>query len=66
MNELELKLQDLAIKNWAVFIAVMGDNAMTIAKAKILRKEGKSYYQIGMKLHITEAQARYACNKKAC
>lgn len=63
MKELDQRLQDLAIHNAAMFIALIGRDAMMNAKARLLRSEGKSWKQISLKLEITESQARYACKK---
>lgn len=64
MSELDNKLQELAKTDWETFFQLVGPNAILTAKARILRKEGKSYRQISVKLEMTESQVRHACNKK--
>ncbi len=63
MSELDEKLKKIASENWEEFLRIVGDDSIVIAKARLLRKEGKSYNQISIKLSITESKARYACNK---
>lgn len=63
ITELDKKLQDIAISDWKQFLEIAGDDFIITIKARVLRKEGKSYQQISMKLSITPAQARYACKK---
>lgn len=61
MNDLDKKLQEIATTNWEQFMEIVGPEILITAKARILRKEGKSYQQICIKLEMTESQARYAC-----
>ncbi len=61
MNELDEKIKNLAIENWAQFVVLVGRETLICAKARMLRKEGKSYNQIMIKLGMTKSQVRYAC-----
>lgn len=63
MTDLDSKLQQLALSNLALFTALIGKDALTNAKARLLREEGKSWEQISRKLNITRSQARHACKK---
>lgn len=65
MNEIEQRLQTIAIRDWAEFLAILGKKNLIKAKVSLLRKEGKSWAQIANKLDITTAQARNACSKTA-
>lgn len=64
MTDLDLKIKEMAQTDWETLMQLMGSGALITVKARLLRKNGKSYKQISVKLEITEAQARYACNKK--
>lgn len=63
MTDLDKKLQEMAVMNWPQFAKLVGDDALTAAKVCLLRQQNKSYNEIGIKLRITEHQARYGCNK---
>lgn len=63
MTNLDKKLQEIALMNWAQFVALLGPDAITTAKVCLLRQEKKSYGEIQNKLGITYEQARYGCNK---
>lgn len=63
-EELDNELKDLAKNDWDKFIILMGPESVTVAKMRLLKKKGKSYRQISLKLTVTESQVRYACNKK--
>jgi hypothetical protein len=53
----------MALLNWHQFAALVGKDAITSAKACLLRQKRQSYPQISIKLGITESQAKYACSK---
>lgn len=63
MTELDQKLREIAMLNWSQFVDLVGRDAITSAKACLLRKRKMSYPQISIKLSITESQAKYACTK---
>lgn len=62
-SELDDKLKKLAIDDWEQFVAIMGEDSLVVAKMRLLKKEGKSYRQISLKLSVTESQVRYATKK---
>lgn len=63
MTDLDRKLQEIAKNNWQQFVEMVGEDAVTVAKICLLRREGKSYGQISVKLGITERQVGYNCGK---
>jgi hypothetical protein len=63
LTELDKKLREMAMLNWPQFVALVGKDAITSAKACLLRQKKQSYPQISIKLGITESQAKYACTK---
>lgn len=65
MNDTEQRLQNIAIKDWAEFLVLLGHKSLIKAKVTMLRKDGKSWAQIATKLNITVSQARKACQKEA-
>jgi hypothetical protein len=64
LTELDRKLQEMALTNWAQFVQTVGEEAIIAAKVCLLRQSGKSYGEISVKLSITYDQARYGC--KGC
>lgn len=58
------KLQKLAVNNWAMFVAVIGKDAMLNGKIILMRDEGKTWGQITSKLNITLGRARSAYKNK--
>lgn len=63
ITPLDHKLQEIALKDWAAFVDLVGEDAINAAKVCLLRQEKNSYGQICIKLGLTEKQARYACGK---
>ena len=63
MTDLDKKLQEMALLNWHQFVALIGEDSITIAKVCLLRRDKRSYGEIEQKLGITYDQARYGCNK---
>jgi hypothetical protein len=63
MTILDRQLQEIAMSNWAQFVAIIGPDAVKSAKVCLLRQKQASYAQISIKLGVTENQARYACQK---
>jgi hypothetical protein len=63
LTELDHKLREMALTNWAQFVQFIGKDAITSAKVCLLRQRQQSYQQISIKLSISEKQARYACDK---
>lgn len=61
MSNLDDQLKNLATTDWKQFMEVVGEGTLITAKARILRKNGKSYHQISVKLSLTQSQVRYAC-----
>lgn len=61
MTDLDKKLQEIAVMNWAQFVQLVGPEALIKAKVCLLRQNKSSYGEISIKLAITERQARYAC-----
>ena len=59
LTELDQKLREIALLNWSQFVSLVGRDAITSAKACLLRQKKQSHSQISIKLDITEAQARY-------
>lgn len=59
-SNLDDKIQQLAITNFAQFLVLIGHDALQAAKARMLRAEGKSYQQIALKLGMTIQQVRTA------
>lgn len=65
-TELDKNLQDLAAIDWPAFVQLVGPDNIMAAKICILRKSGKSYNQIAMKLHTTKASARWNSENCVC
>ena len=63
MTELDNKLKELAKTDWEEFLRIVVDDSILIAKARLLREDGKSYRQISIKIGMTPAQVRHAVNK---
>jgi hypothetical protein len=63
MTDLDRKLIEIAQKNPAQFIALIGEEGWLAAKVCLLRRSENSYGEIAYKLSLTREQARYACNK---
>lgn len=63
LTELDHKLREMALHNWAQFVQFIGRDAITSAKVCLLRQRQQSYQQISKKLNISEMQTRYACDK---
>jgi hypothetical protein len=63
LTDLDKKLFEIACKNQAQFIALIGEEAWIAAKVCLLRQDKKSYGEISIRLSLTKEQARYACNK---
>lgn len=61
MSNVDDRIKELAQNNWEEFINLIGENAIVIAKSRLLRRDGKSYRQISLKLKLTQSQIRYAC-----
>lgn len=61
--ELEEKLRKLASTDWGTFTQIAGEEVLIVFSARLLRKEGKSWNEISLKLGITVMQARTACKK---
>lgn len=57
------KIQQLAITNFAQFLVLIGHDNLQAAKARLLRAEGQSYQQISIKLGMTVQQVRTAVKK---
>lgn len=62
MTELDRKLQEIAVKNWEQFAALIGEEAITGAKICLLRQQKFTYGQIQNKLNLTKNQVEYRCN----
>ena len=60
LSKIDERLRDIAIKDWAQFLSLLGKEKLTIAKVRLLRAEGKSYNQIASRLNITLSQVRHA------
>jgi hypothetical protein len=60
MTDLDKKLQQLATTDWHTFMTIVGQDNITVMKARILRQDGKSYQQICVQTGLTMAQARNA------
>lgn len=58
------KLKQLATTDWVKFCEVVGEDFILTARARILRKNGKSWQQISMTLQITPKVARNLCKEK--
>ena len=58
------KLQDLAMCNWAMFVSLLGKDALISAKIRILRDEGRTYQEICNKLNVSIMQVRHALKKE--
>lgn len=65
MTEIDERLQEMAKTDWKKFMEIIGEDSILIAKSRLLRKEGKSYQQISLKIGTTISQVRHACNKDA-
>lgn len=66
-NPLDDKLKELSQIDWDTFVAMIGEESITTAKIRLLRKEGKSYRQICLKVGVTMSKARSACkNEQSC
>lgn len=63
MTELEKKLMAMSQEDWNAFISLLGPEALMKAKIRMLRREGRSYHEISICLHITPAQVRHAAKK---
>ncbi len=63
-SELDKRLQQLATTNWEQFMEIVGKDFIITAKARLLRKEGKSWQQISVKLETTPSKARTACKDR--
>lgn len=63
MTELDRRLQEVATKNWAQFVALIGADSILAAKICMLRQEKKSYGEISVRLGVTERKARYWCDE---
>lgn len=62
-GDIEQKLKKLAENDWGKFTEILGQDALIVVSARLLRKEGKSWREISIKLSITPRQAQYACKK---
>jgi len=58
------KLKELAMGNWAMFVAIVGKDALLGAKIRILRDEGRTYQEICNKLNVSMMQVRHALKKE--
>lgn len=65
-TEIDNKLRDLALTDWATFVKFMGDDAYTAMKICLMRKDAASYGMIQIKLNVSRAQARYASKREDC
>jgi hypothetical protein len=63
MTDLDKQLQEIALMNWAQFVALIGEDAMIAAKICLLRKQDYSYGEIAMKLKVNRDKASYECRK---
>lgn len=63
MTELDRRILEMANKNWDQFVALIGEDALIVAKICMLRQENKSYGEISVRLGITEKRARYWCGE---
>jgi len=63
MTDLDKKLQEMALLNWHQFVALIGEDSVTIAKICLLRRDKRSYEAIKRKLDVTYDTARYHCSK---
>lgn len=63
MTDLDKKLQQIAVMNWAQFRDLIGDDAIMATKICLLRRDNRSYGEIAVKLGITEKKARYWCGE---
>ena len=62
---LDKDLQQLALSNWPAFVEIMGEDAITVAKVRLLHTRGKKMAQIATqyKLRINYDQVRYIIRK---
>jgi hypothetical protein len=63
LTDLDLKLIEMATKNWPQFVSLIGEDAITAAKICLLRQDKKSYGQIQTRLGLTKNQVEYGCTK---
>ena len=52
MTDLDKKLQEMAIKNWPQFVALLGDDALMAAKICLLRQNNRSLGEISKRLDM--------------
>lgn len=64
-TDLDMQLQQLAMKDWATFVQIVGQENILKAKILVLRERKLSMTQIATKLRLTESQVRYRCEKRA-
>ena len=52
MTDLDKKLQEMAVKNWPQFVALLGDDALMAAKICLLRQNNRSLGEISKRLDM--------------
>ena len=62
-TELDNELRDLAILDWAAFVQLIGDDAITTAKVCKLKLKGKSLNQIASRVRLTKSQVETRCKR---
>lgn len=63
LTKLDQTLREMAVMNWQQFKTLIGEENITKAKICLLRGNGNSYGEIGIKLGINKDQARNGCSK---
>lgn len=63
MTDLDKRLQEMALLNWAQFVALVGEGCIKSAKVCLLRQKGRSLGEIAQKLQITYRQSEWGCRK---
>lgn len=65
MTQLDEKLKELATTDWEQLMEIAGPDITFVIKARLLRKEGKTWQQISVVLKSTPMKVRTACKIKA-